>query len=146
MDSKDWKIFNYLRENSRAFIKEIAKQLNIPHSTVYERMKRMKNEGIIKKFTILPDYKKLGLDVCAYLLINFDPRSLRTQEEVAREIAQIDRVYGVEIITGEWDILVKVRTENMDILKDVIVRKIREIKGVEKTETLVVFESIKETC
>ena len=146
MDQKDWKIFNYLQKNSRAFIKEIAKDLNIPHSTVYERIKRMKNDGIIKKFTILPDYKKLGLDICAYLLITFDPHSLRTQQEVADEIAQIDSVYGVDIITGEWDILVKVRTENMNILRNIILEKIRKINGVETTETLVVLDTIKDKC
>ena len=146
MDEKDWKIFNYLLENSRAFVKDIAKSLNIPHSTVYERIKKMKSEGIIKKFTVLPDYKKLGLDICAYLLISFDSKSSTSQEEVAKKIAKIESVYDVDIITGEWDILVKVRTENIDVLKEVILKKIREIQGVEKTETLVVLETLKETC
>jgi len=146
MDAKDWKIFNMLRENSREFIKTMARKLEMPHSTVYERMKKMKEEGIIKKFTIQPDYKKIGLGICAYVLISFNPESTKTQREVAEEIASLKEVYGVDIITGRWDILVKIRTSDMETLEEVILEKIRSIEGVEKTETLVVFQNIKEIC
>ncbi len=146
MDSKDWKIFNILRNNGRAFIKEIAKELDMPHSTVYERIKRMKSEGIIKKFTIQPDYKKLGYRICAYLLISFDPRCKKSQSAVAGKIAKIKNVHEVHIITGDWDILVKMRAEDIDSLREMIVEKIRNMEGVEKTHTIIVLDTLKEIC
>ncbi len=146
MDAKDWKILNILRENSREFTKNLARKLNMPHSTVHERIKRLKNEGIIKKFTILPDYKKLGLDICAYVLISFEPNSSRTQRAVAEDIAKLPEVYNIDIITGRWDIIVKIRTSDINSLEEVILEKIRNIEGVERTETLVVLQTIKEIC
>ena len=56
MDQKDHLIMDYLKEDGRAKISDISRELNIPRITVYERIQAMIKSGIIKKFTIIPDY------------------------------------------------------------------------------------------
>jgi DNA-binding Lrp family transcriptional regulator len=68
-----------------------------------------------------------------------------SQRQVAEEIAQFPEVQEVHIITGDWDLLVKLRAENVDAVGRFVVDKLRLIKGLEKTLTCMVFETVKET-
>jgi DNA-binding Lrp family transcriptional regulator len=65
--------------------------------------------------------------------------------EVAQKIAQSPEVQEVHIITGDWDLLIKLRAENVDAIGKFVVDKLRLIKGLEKTLTCMVFETVKET-
>jgi DNA-binding Lrp family transcriptional regulator len=68
-----------------------------------------------------------------------------SQRVVAEEIAKFPEVQEVHIITGDWDLLVKLRGENVDSIGKFVVDKLRLIKGLEKTLTCMVFETVKET-
>ena len=74
LDDKDRAILNELEKDSRRSTKSIAKDLNIPRATVHERIRRMMERGIIKGFTVVPDFGKLGEPVTAFILY----RSYRT--------------------------------------------------------------------
>jgi len=64
---------------------------------------------------------------------------------VAEEIAKFAEVQEVHIITGDWDLLVKLRAESVDAVGKFVVDKLRLISGLEKTLTCMVFETVKET-
>ena len=68
-----------------------------------------------------------------------------SQRDVAEEIARFPEVQEVYIITGDWDLLVKLRAENVDAVGKFVVDKLRLIKGLEKSLTCMVFETVKET-
>jgi len=55
MDEKDWKILNELIEDASQSVSELAMKLNMPRTTVQERIKKLRSKGIIKKLTIMPD-------------------------------------------------------------------------------------------
>ena len=71
----DLKLLDYLKENGRDKISSISAKLDIPRATVFERMKKLTNEGIIRNYTVNLDYEKIGFSVMAYILINFDSKS-----------------------------------------------------------------------
>jgi DNA-binding Lrp family transcriptional regulator len=64
---------------------------------------------------------------------------------VAEEIGKFAEVQEVHIITGDWDLLIKLRAESVDSIGKFVVDKLRLIKGLEKTLTCMVFETVKET-
>ncbi len=64
---------------------------------------------------------------------------------MAEEIAKFAEVQEVHIITGDWDLLIKLRAENVDAIGGFVVDKLRLIKGIEKTLTCMIFETVKET-
>src|SRR4030067_899217 len=68
-----------------------------------------------------------------------------TAKQIAKKIAKFPEVQEVHIITGDWDLLVKLRAENVDSIGKFVVDKLRLIKGLEKTLTCMVFETVKET-
>jgi len=144
MDEKDLSIIEELKERGRESTTRIAEKLGIPRVTVHERIKRLVDEKVIKKFTVQLDYHKLGLGTTAFILVSFSPGAKKTQSELAQEIAKIPNVFEVHIISGEWDFIVKARAKSVEELGDLVVNRLRMVEGVEKTISCFSFKSIKE--
>ncbi len=142
LDDKDLAILKVLCRNSRAQISEISKLTDIPRITVYNRIQRMVKEGVIKKFTALLNYKVLDLPVVAFILISFSPDFKISQRTLAKSISVMKNVEEVHIIAGEWDLLVKVRGRTVEDIGNFVVDELRNVEGVEKTLTNVVFETV----
>ena len=143
IDEKDQLILEELLQNGRVSTIEIAKKTKIPRVTVHERIKKLVKNEIIKKFTIVQNYKKLGKETTAFVLISYSPNKL-LQREVALKIAKVPDVYEIHLIAGEWDMIAKVRGKNLENIGSLVLEKIRSVEGVAKTFTLGCFETIKE--
>lgn len=144
IDEKDELIINALRQDSNKPISRLSKEIGIPRATLQDRINKLVKQGIIKKFTIIPDFGKLGRPVTAFVMISFHPSPEVSQRELARQIATLPEVEEVHLISGEWDILVKIRVKDVESAGSFVIDKIRSMKGVEKTETCVSFECVKE--
>ncbi|GGM68724.1 transcriptional regulator [Thermogymnomonas acidicola] len=144
LDDKDWKILSYLSERGREKISDISNAIGIPRVTVYERMQNLVREGVIQRFTFIPNYKLIGLPVTAYIFVEFDPSEKVTQRELAKRVAQMPEVEEVHIVTGEWDLLLKVRAPSMEDIGNFVLDRLRETKGIAKTETITIFSTVKE--
>ncbi len=142
MDNTDFDILEELQTDAKAGMKKISRRLRLPMSTVHHRITKMQKGGIIKKYTIVPDFKKAGLPVCAYVFVTVGHSGLATQETVAREIRKIENVSEANIVSGEIDIIAKIRAASVEDIGTKVIGKIREIKGVEKTETSFVMREI----
>jgi len=144
LDRKDEIILDELKKNARNTTKNIGKNLKIPRVTVHDRIQKMINKGIIKSFTIIPDYKKIGLSCTVFIFIAFQSDVHVSQRELAKQIALLPSVFEVHIISGEYDLLVKVRGTSLEEIGKLIIGKLRLIKGVGRTLTCTCFETIKE--
>ncbi len=142
MDRVDREILAALEDDGKAGLKAIARKVGVPTSTAHHRIMRMEKNGVIRKYSAIPDYRKVGLPVCAYLLVNVSYSGISSQEEVARHIRKIPNILSVDIVSGEIDIIAKVRAEDIDSLGDTVIRRIRKIPGVAKTVTSVVMKNM----
>ena len=150
LDEKDLAILSLIQENSKLTAKQIAKKVNAPLTTVFAKTKRMEERGIIKNYRAIVAAEKLSAGTTAFILASVSYRSKSdgapvSQRTVAEEIAKYAEVQEVHIITGDWDLLVKLRAENVDAIGKFVVDKLRLISGLEKTLTCMVFETVKET-
>ncbi|HLD59645.1 MAG TPA: Lrp/AsnC family transcriptional regulator [Candidatus Bilamarchaeaceae archaeon] len=143
VDEKDKLIIDELSKNSRESTVEISKKTKIPRVTVHERIKKMKENDTIKKFTIVPNYNKMELGTTAFVLISYSHNKL-LQREVAEKVAKLHNVYSIFLIAGEWDMIAKVRGKNLEEIGKLVLEKMRNIEGVEKTFTMGCFETIKD--
>ena len=146
LDDKDYRILALLRENARLTTGEMAKELGIAQTTIHNRIKRMRESGIIKRFTVDLDGKKIGRGLVAYILCTVSYHTSRGQKidqyEVARLIKALPEVEEVSIVTGENDIIVKVALRDVDELNHFIIDELRNTEGVEKTMTSVVLTEV----
>ena len=150
LDEKDSAILTLIQENDKLTAKQIAKKINAPITTVFAKIKRMEGLGVIREYRAIVAPEKLSAGTAAFILASVSYRAKAddvpiSQRVVAEEIARFPEVQEVHIITGDWDLLVKLRTENVDAVGKFVVDKLRLIKGLEKTLTCMVFETVKET-
>ncbi|MCD6372127.1 MAG: Lrp/AsnC family transcriptional regulator [Thermococcus sp.] len=140
VDELDLKILALLQENSRLSYREIARELKVAVGTVYNRVKRMEEEGIIKGFAPVLDYEKLGFGLTAVIGIKAQGRKIT---EIEREIARKNQVIIVYDITGEFDIVVVAKFKDRADMNR-FVKWLLSLDGVEKTNTSVAMQVVKE--
>ncbi len=144
MDSKDLKILKLIQEDCKMTVRELARLLRSPTTTVHSRIKKLEKAGVIKGYKAIVDAGKVGFKTTAFILVSFSYDGL-SQREVARRIASIPEIQEVHIITGDWDMILKVKVRDVEELGELVIDKLRTIEGVEKTLTCVVLETTKET-
>lgn len=133
LDEKDVAILALLQEDSKLTAKEIAKKVNIPMTTVFAKTKRMEELGVIKKYLAILAPEKLYSGTAAFILASVTYGAKRgdgpvSQRVVAEEIAKFAEVQEVHIISGDWDLLIKLRAENVEAIGGFVVDKLRLIR------------------
>ncbi len=143
LDKKDERILDILKERGDLTVRQIASRTLLPLTTVHHRIKRMKSLGIIKKFTIEVDHRKIGKPLAAHVLVKADSKYLkgfrRSQHDLVKDLKALDFVEKADIVTGTVDIVLLIRVRDVDELDRVIVDKLRDIQGIESTQTLVIL-------
>ncbi len=145
LDELDFKILQLLRQNSQEPLLSLSKKLNNPKSTIHARIKKLQKSGIIKRFGIYLEMKKLDLSIVGFVMLKFDPtRSSITQVDAAKQLSEFSKVQEVHIIAGEWDIICKVRAKDIDELGSFVITEMKKINGISSSFTYVVLQQIKE--
>lgn len=143
IDEKDRAILDALKVRGDSTVRQIARKTLLPATTIHNRIAKMRKAGVIKRFTIEVDSRKLGLNIGAYLLISADLKLLKekkkTQYDVARELRKIGRVEKVSIVTGGTDIVARLRVKDIDELDKILLGKIQLLEGVAKTQTMIII-------
>ena len=139
LDEVDRGIIGHLRENARMTFVDIGKELSVSDATVYNRVRRLMEMGVIKRFTIEVDEAAMGKGTRGFILVNVKPGAVK---EVSEQLAEIGRVSEVHEVHGSKDLIVKVGAKNLDSLRSVIL-KVRGIPDVVGTEFIPVFKTWK---
>ena len=123
-------------------IAKVAKKLKEPSTTIHYNIKKMEKDGDIQAYKAVFDYKKIEMGFCVFVLISLSPDEYGDPERVATDLSKHKEIESVDIITGDWEIILKVRVENQDeyysFVKNVISRK-----GIVKIKSLVSFKQLK---
>jgi Lrp/AsnC family transcriptional regulator for asnA, asnC and gidA len=140
----DRQILNLLTQDARSTYTEIGQRLGIAHSTVHERIKKMEQNGIIKKYTTLVDIDRLGTkNITAITTVFTDPK---TSEEVAQKLARAPEVLEVYTsLSEELLIIAKITAEDQEQLHAFIANEVAPLPGVMRIRTSIITRKYKET-
>jgi Lrp/AsnC family leucine-responsive transcriptional regulator len=138
LDGIDRQLLAELQSDSKRSLKEIGTLVGLSAPSVLERVRKLENAGIIRGYHAVLDARKVGLDIAAFIGVSItNPKLLWAFEEWVDSIAQVLECHHV---TGGHTLLLKVKTQNTEDLEQLISR-IRSIKGVASTETMVVLST-----
>ena len=141
LDEVNLRILDILgRDASRPFV-DIAKELEISDATVHIRVKRLQAAGILHKFTITTDNVLLGYDHLAFVVINLSKGS---RDEVLVALSQLEEILELHEMYGQFDLLVKIRSRNLEEMRDIIANKISKIPQITEAQAMMVLKTIKE--
>jgi len=145
LDEKDLAILALVQRDAKLTAREIAKNINTPITTIFSKIKRMEQLGIIKGYKAILDSSKLDRGIGAFILVSVSYGIEGSQIDVATEMARFPEVQEVQIITGDWDILIKLKARDVDSIGKFVIDKLRQVKGIQKTLTSVIIATSKET-
>ena len=122
-------------------VSQIARVLKEPSSTIHYNIKRLEKDAI-KAYKAVFDYKKIDEGFCVFVLISLSSDQYGDPEKIGAELAKLDEIESVDVCTGDWELIIKVRTKDQDtyyeFAKNVIARP-----GIMKTKTLMSMKQLK---
>jgi len=144
MKNIEIEILKILENNGRASEKDISTMLGIDESTVRDTIKKLMNSGVLKKFTAVIDWKKIGSKrVNAMLQVKVVPQEREGFARTCKEISLDKRVKDLFVMTGEYDVVLNVEAEDIDEIAELITEKIAPKKEVVGTNTHIMLSEFK---
>ena len=145
LDAIDLRILRALQENARLTTKELAAQVHLSTTPVFERVKRLEREGFILKYAAVLDAGKLGRGFtvfCSVKLKQMTRSVARNFISVIRDIPQVAECYN---ISGEYDYLLKIQASDMRYYNEFIINVLGNIDSIGSVLSSFVMDEIKNT-
>ncbi|HEY4230432.1 MAG TPA: Lrp/AsnC family transcriptional regulator [Thermoanaerobaculia bacterium] len=143
IDTTDGIILNILQSNARTSNAEIARQVDLAPSAVFERIRKLEERGVIEGYTARINPAAIGLPLLAYIFIRDEDKP--GDDKAARRVAEIPEVLEAHHVAGEDCLLVKVRVKDTEALGRLLRDRIGRIPTITSTRTTIVLGSVKET-
>ncbi|OQP62733.1 transcriptional regulator [Niastella vici] len=141
MDRYDSKILQLLVENARITGADIARKINLSLPAVTERLRKLDKSGYIDKYTIQVNRKQIDLQLLAFIQVWIDHTKAGSVKE---NIVALNEVLECHHVAGDYDLLLKVLVKDTAALEELLVKKIKNIKAVTRTNTTIILNTYKE--
>lgn len=140
-DETDKRIIFELRKDCRRSYRQLASALKLSPAAIMERMKWLEQNGYTKKYSVIPDWEKLGYEFVAVVQISMSHGAALL--EVQKRIAKLPGVAAVYDITGQYDSIAILKCKSRQELS-ALIKRILNLPKVAKTNTNMVLNVIKE--
>ncbi|MEM4695334.1 MAG: Lrp/AsnC family transcriptional regulator [Ignisphaera sp.] len=140
LDDIDKEILKILIEDCSLSVRKISRRVGKSPTIVSKKIQKLKKLGLIKKCTAVVDYKKLGYNLMALILLNVDGAHI---EDIERSISIEGNVRGVYDITGEYDIAIMALFKDVEDL-DRFIKRILKNPHIKGSVTSVIFKAVKD--
>ena len=145
LDAKDLAILRLLQANARISVKEIAESVQLSTTPVHERIKRLESSGVIKQYATLIDGTKVkkGLMVICYVSLN--QHSKQSGGQFIKLINALPDVVECYSISGEFDFMLKIVTEDMNSYYNFHVNKLSQADNISQVQSVFIMGIVKQT-
>ncbi|HEX6450656.1 MAG TPA: Lrp/AsnC family transcriptional regulator [Trebonia sp.] len=137
MDDTDRMIVEALRADGRMSIRALSELIHISRANAYARVARLERDGVITGYAALIDPVRYGYALSAYVYLDIAQRSWKS---VRGQLLGIPEVDHVALVSGEHDILLRVRAPDAVFLRDVVLTRLQDIPEIRSTQTMLIFE------
>lgn len=143
LDKTDIDILRILQENSRLTTKEIASRVHLSTTPVFERIKRLEENGYIKKYIALLDAEKLNRGFTVYCCVKLRSYTGEIATNFTSSIKKIKEVVECYNISGEFDYLLKVCAPDMKYYREFIISVLGTLDGLGSLSSMFVMDEVK---
>ncbi|MCB0291543.1 MAG: Lrp/AsnC family transcriptional regulator [Calditrichaeota bacterium] len=143
LDDIDINILNILQSNGRITNSQLAADIGISPPASLERVKRLENAGVIRRYVALVDPAHIDKGVFALVLVSLAIHQLQSIDQFTAEIKKLPEVLECYHITGEEDFLLKIAVKDIAGYEDFILTKLTRIPGVRQMKTSFVLSTVK---
>jgi|TARA_B110000967_G_C18883479_1_gene562482 Lrp/AsnC family leucine-responsive transcriptional regulator len=142
LDSTDKEILKLLQSNGKYTIKEIASKLNLTSTPIFERIKRLENDGYIESYKAILNRKKIGLSLLAFCNISLKSHEANYISKFEKDILQFSEVIECYHVGGMFDYLIKVMVKDMDAYQYFVAKKLASIENLGQVQSAFVMTEV----
>ena len=143
IDPIDIKILEKLQNNAMVTAKELASEMSLTTTPIYERIKKLQNSGIIKKYVALLDANLIGKSITVFINITIKDHHSTKRDEFVIQMKKLSSVMEFYHTSGSFDFLAKVRFSNIQEFRNFLVNELSSIYNISDIESQIVLEEIK---
>ena len=135
LDNIDRKILQLLQQNAKYTIKEIAAQLNLSTTPIFDRMKRLEKEGIIDRYVAVVNPAKVGKNLFAFVDISLKEHARPEVEKFIQQVIDFKEVLECYHVAGDADFVLKVALANIEAYNEFVLDKLSVVNNIGKVES-----------
>ncbi len=143
IDSTDKEILRHLQQDALLTHKELASRLNLSPTPVYERVRRLEKDGVIKKYVALVDREKVSKDLMVFCSIRLKEHAQQAGAKFVEEIVALDEVQECYNISGDYDFMLKIVVHDMREYQAFLMNKLASLENIGSTHSIFVMSEIK---
>jgi DNA-binding Lrp family transcriptional regulator len=141
LDRTDIAILGFLQNNARLSVKEIAADIGLAASSTHERIKRMRDAGVLIGTHVEVDPKALGIGLEALFMIELSKHERGMVDTFMDDVVEVPEVRFAFLVTGRYDLVVHVVVRDTKHLKDLALDQFTNRPGVTRIETSIIFDA-----
>jgi Lrp/AsnC family leucine-responsive transcriptional regulator len=145
LDTIDKKLINLLQVDSKQTTKQLSLQLNLSVTAIYERIKKLEKEKIIKKYVAIINKNKIEKSFLVFCHIKLIQHSKEYVTTFEREVLKLEEVSECFHVSGDYDYILKIYVKDMDEYRSFMVTKLTAIKYIGSTHSTFAIEEVKNT-
>lgn len=139
LDDTDRRIVDALLADGRLSMRALADRLHISRAGVYTRVERLERDGVITGYAATVDHRKYGRPLSAYVNLKVAQQSWKA---LRPRLLAIEDVEHAALVSGEYDIVLLVRTRDVTTLRDLVLTRLQDMPEVLSTQTLLIFDDL----
>ena len=139
LDEIDRNILSELTRDGRMSMRTLAERLHISRAAVYSRVERLERAGVITGYSATIDHRKYGRPLSAYVNLKVAQQSWKA---LRPRVMAIDDVEHAALVSGEYDIVLLVRTRDVGTLRDHVLTRLQDMPEVLSTQTVLIFDDL----
>ncbi|MBC7000538.1 Lrp/AsnC family transcriptional regulator [Cytophaga sp. FL35] len=145
LDETDLQLLNLLQTDGKLTTKEIAQQVNLSTTPVYERIKRLEREGVIEKYVALVNAEKVGKSFIVFCHVTLKQHTKKIGNQFVEDITSLKEVTECYNVSGDYDFLLKIFVRDMKHYQSFVINDLGSIKNIGSVHSTFVMGVIKHT-
>ncbi len=145
LDAIDKSLLDLLQKDSKQTNKALSNTLGLSVTAIYERIRKLENNGVIHKYVALIEKKKVDKSFLAFCHVKLVQHSQDYVMKFEREVRKLDEVLECYHISGDYDYLLKVLVEDMEAFREFMVKKLTRIDHIGSTHSMFMINEVKHT-
>lgn len=143
IDQVDKQLLKLLQQNGKYTIKELASQLNLTATPIFERIKRLEQDGYISSYKAVLNRKKIGLNLVAFCNIQLKSHEASFIAKFEKDILQFEEIIECYHIAGMYDYLIKVMVSDMDAYQHFVAKKLASMENIGQVQSAFMMTDVK---
>jgi len=143
IDQVDAQLLELLQKDGRITIKELAQQLGMSTTPIFERVKKLEKAGIIDHYAAVLNADKLGKKLYAFAHISLKDHSKELVKQFTEQIIKIPQVLECHYVTGDSDFILKILLSDMEKYREFMMDQLFDMSNIAKVESFLSLSVLK---